>query len=64
MRLTVSVWLFTWHGGIPLHGEGTPPQGISRIWVMTWPDDERLQELLAEERLKKQALGSAARDGI
>jgi hypothetical protein len=38
-----TVWQMAWHGGIALHGENTPPQGITNWWCFTRPTDELLE---------------------
>lgn len=35
-----TVWRMAWHGGIRLHGDGSPPQGISVFWGITRPTVE------------------------
>jgi len=41
-----SVWEMAFHNGIPLHGDGSPPQGIDKYWSATVPT----AEALAQER--------------
>jgi hypothetical protein len=35
-----TVWQMRWHGGIPMHGDNTPPQGVSKWWAITRPTEE------------------------
>ena len=35
-----TIWQMAWHGGIAMHGENTPPQGVSKWWAVTRPTKE------------------------
>jgi hypothetical protein len=36
----LTVWRMAWHGGVRLHGAGSPPQGVSIFWAFTRPTPE------------------------
>jgi hypothetical protein len=44
-----SIWRMAWHGGISLHGDNTPPQGVSVFWCFTRPTEEAVAA--AEHRM-------------
>jgi len=40
-----TVWRMAWHGGIPLHGGNSPPQGVAVFWGITRPTPEAMHKI-------------------
>lgn len=46
-----SVWVISIHGGIALHGRGSPPEGIDYFWCVTSPTDEYATQIKEQKKL-------------
>ncbi len=46
----LSVWQLSLHGGIPLHGENSPPEGVNRWWGITRPTQAAIEAARARQR--------------
>jgi hypothetical protein len=42
----LTLWRMIWHGGIRLHGENSPPDGVEAFWGVTRPTPEALAALV------------------
>ena len=42
----LTLWRMIWHGGIRLHGDNSPPDGVEAFWGVTRPTPEALAALV------------------